>query len=53
MEVRAFGFLKGYIDFDVSPINLPEGVETGSELTFIPFGTPGPYRLFLGIKRDW
>jgi len=33
-------------------INIYDPVFPGDRLAFFPFGTPGPYRVFLGIARE-
>ena len=33
-------------------INIYDPVFPGDRLAFFPFGTPGPYRVFLGIVRE-
>ena len=33
-------------------INLYDTVHPGDRLAFAPFGTPGPYRVFLGMFRE-
>jgi len=33
-------------------INLYDKVFPGDRVSFFPYGTPGPYRVFLGIKRE-
>ena len=33
-------------------INIYDPVLPGDRLAFFPFGTPGPYRVFLGIARE-
>ena len=33
-------------------INIYDPVFSGDRLAFFPFGTPGPYRVFLGIARE-
>ncbi len=33
-------------------INIYDPVFPGDRLAFFPFGTPGPYRVFLGMARE-
>ena len=33
-------------------INIYDKVESGDRVAFFPFGTPGPYRVFLGMLRE-
>ncbi len=33
-------------------INMFDQIMPGDRISFFPFGTPGPYRLFLGIFRE-
>lgn len=33
-------------------INIYDPVFPGDRVAFFPFGTPGPYRVFLGIARE-
>lgn len=33
-------------------INIFDKVMPGDRVSFFPFGTPGPYRIFLGIMRE-
>jgi hypothetical protein len=33
-------------------INIYDSVFPGDRLAFAPFGTPGPYRVFLGMFRE-
>jgi len=33
-------------------INIHDSVYPGDRLSFFPYGTPGPYRIFLGMARE-
>ncbi len=33
-------------------INIHDPINPGDRVSFFPYGTPGPYRIFLGILRE-
>ncbi|OPX36823.1 MAG: hypothetical protein B1H13_13835 [Desulfobacteraceae bacterium 4484_190.3] len=44
VEVRVFGDLRRHLE--------ERPVHPGDRIAFLPYGTPGPYRAFLGIWRE-